>query len=178
MRFNIASICAFASLATPLVNAAWHDQSNEKWLAYSANGCTVGSVVCGVNGQPATSIALGAMAFCCFMAKDTAAPYRNGEFRDTKKAIQANWDKTVKSAGAAAKIVKNTAGEYADSTKKNIVKCAKGVCKLVSKPKQLLPKRSINRNYQRDQRSSGYRKMKRSSPGMRARSGRPMAMDY
>ncbi|CAH0023350.1 unnamed protein product [Clonostachys rhizophaga] len=173
MRFNIASICAFASLATPLVSAAWHDK-----LAYSANGCTVGSIVCGVNGQPATSIALGAMAFCCFMAKDTAQPYRTGEFKDTKKAITTNWQTTVKNVGAAAVLVKDKTGEYADKTKKNIVNCANNVCKLVSKPKQLLPKRSNNRNYRRGQRRSGYRKMKRSSPGMRVRSGRPMAIDY
>ncbi|CAI6101317.1 unnamed protein product [Clonostachys chloroleuca] len=174
MRFNIASICAFASLATPLVTAAWHDK-----LAYSANSCTAGSIVCGVNGQPATSIALGAMAFCCFMAKDTAQPYRTGEFGDAKVAIQKNWEKTVKNVGAAAVLVKDKAGEYADKTKKNIVNCANNVCKLVSKPKSsILPTRSNNRNYRRDQRRSGYRKMKRSSPGMRVRSGRPMAIDY
>lgn len=145
----------------------------------SAAACGYGSIVCGATGQPATSIALGTMAFCCTVSYTAAKPVRDKEFEKTKQAIQKNWETTKKNVGDAAVLVKDKTGEYTDKTKKYIVQCANNACKLVSKTKSsILPTRSNNRNYRRGQRRSGYRKMKRSSPGMRVRSGRPMAIDY
>ncbi|CAG9986609.1 unnamed protein product [Clonostachys byssicola] len=173
MRFNIAYACAFLSITTPFVAAVkWNDQKNDKVYAYAASACFVGSTICSAVGQVAVGRTLTAASICCTVVGTTATADRNKEFEETKKRV-----------GAAATLVKTKAGEYTDKTGKFIVDCKDKVCKLVAKGKgPILPRRTNDsirkrRDSRRNERRSGYSKMKRSAD-MQVRSPKPMTMDY
>ncbi|CAH0031634.1 unnamed protein product [Clonostachys rhizophaga] len=114
------------------------------------------------------------------MTGAAAITNKNDQLRDAKAAFA----KTKAKVGDAASFVKTKSGEYKAKAGVFIADCKEKSCKLVNKPRSPSPTRSNGGsprrgNYQRNQRRSGYRKMKRSSPlNTRLRSCDAMSMEY